>query len=97
MVSMKDGKLILDGVVDFDNAASVCEAGLKALASAGKEVVVDLGGLKSENSVTVAVIVQWARAAAKAGQKLSLASVPEQFRAIVKVSGLQGVLATETP
>lgn len=93
-VLRRDGQLLLDGVVDFDNAASICKAGLDALAECGAEVVVNLSGLRSESSVGVAVIVQWARAAAKAGKSFRLTEVPRQMAAIIQVSGLKPVLPT---
>lgn len=87
-------RLLLEGAVDFANAASLQQQGFDLLHKAGKAVTVDLSGLGSENSITLAVVVQWQRAAAKAGKSLQLVGVPDQFKAIVGVSGLRSVLET---
>jgi phospholipid transport system transporter-binding protein len=89
------GRLVLDGVVGFDNAAALCAEGLGLVGKSGPAIVLDLSALKSENSVTVAIVVQWARAAARAGRQLTLSGVPEQFAAIVRVSGLTPTLLPE--
>jgi phospholipid transport system transporter-binding protein len=89
-------RLLLEGLVDFDNAASIHAAGLALVRQAGPSIVVDLSGVQSENSITVAVVVQWLRAAAAAGKRLSVAGAPSQFNAIVRVSGLSDVLTTES-
>jgi ABC-type transporter Mla MlaB component len=86
------GSLVLDGMVGFENAAALCAEGLAILGKPGAAVTLDLSTLKSENSVTVAMVVQWARAAAHSGRPLTLTGVPEQFRAIVRVSGLEAAL-----
>lgn len=91
-VTFADGQLLLNGVVDYDNAASVCKAGQKLLTQAGQTVTVNVAQLQSDSSVTAAVLVQWARQAAQAGQAFGLLNVPEQLAAIIRVSGLEQAL-----
>ena len=95
-VTRQGDRLKLQGAVDFDNAAAIHAAGLTLLRDSGKNVVVDLSAMESENSITVAIIVQWVRVAAAAGKTLTLVEVPPLFRAIVGVSGLNTVLLPET-
>lgn len=95
-VTLSGDRLRLEGAVDFDNAAAIHAAGLGLLAGSGQRVVVDLSAMESENSITVAIIVQWLRVAAAAGKSLTLAEVPPLFRAIVGVSGLNTVLLPES-
>lgn len=87
-----NGRLLLEGVVGFDNAAVLCAEGLALVGKPGPAIELDLSGLRSENSVTVAMVVQWVRAASQAGRELNVVSAPEQFRSIVRVSGLQAAL-----
>jgi phospholipid transport system transporter-binding protein len=95
-VRQQGDRILLEGAVDFDNAAAIHAAGLELVRQSGPSVIVDLAGMQSENSITVAIIVQWLRVAASAGKTLSLADVPAQFRSIVGVSGLSTVLLPET-
>lgn len=92
-----DGRLVLDGVVDFDNADSVCKEGENLLRQSAGDIVLDVSGLASDSSITVAVIVQWARSAATAGKAFRLAGVPDQLAAIIRVSGLQQALGLAGP
>lgn len=80
------------GSISYDNADALCEDGLRLLAQTGSQVTVDLSGLTGASSLSVAVLLRWARAAAAKGQVLRLAGVPERCRAIVRVSGLSDAL-----
>jgi anti-anti-sigma factor len=91
-VSAEGGRLKLAGAVDFANADACCEQGLKLLAGMPAEVTVDLGGLESAGTVTVAVLLRWARSVAARNGRLSLAQVPQKCRAILHVSGLAEAL-----
>jgi ABC-type transporter Mla MlaB component len=91
----KGDTLVLDGAVGFDNAAALCAEGLALIGKPGPAVALDLSALQSENSVTVAMVVQWARAAARSGRALTLTGAPEQFRSIVRISGLTAALLPE--
>lgn len=92
-----DNTLTLEGSVDFGNAAALFAEGTALLRQVGgAEVVVDLSRLRSENSIGVAIIVQWLRQASAAGKTLRLQGAPAQFCAIVGVSGLSAVLLPES-
>lgn len=85
-------RLQLSGAIDYDNADAICAEGLALLAQNGSQTVVDLAGLTSASSLSVAVLLRWARTAATQGGRLQLAHVPERCRAIVRVSGLAEAL-----
>lgn len=84
--------LRLEGGISYDNADALCTEGLRLLGQSGRQVTVDLSGLTGASSLSVAVLLRWARAAAGNGQFLQLAGVPERCRAIVRVSGLSDAL-----
>lgn len=89
----RDGaKLQVSGHIGFDNADACCDEGLALIAAMPGDVVVELHGLTSASSLTVAVLLRWARQVAARGNRLSLAAVPEKCRAIVRVSGLAEAL-----
>jgi len=84
--------LQLSGAIDYDNADAICAEGLALLGQTGSQTVVDLAGLTSASSLSVAVLLRWARTAAARGSHLQLAHVPARCRAIVQVSGLAEAL-----
>lgn len=90
----RDGaKLQVSGAISFANADACCDEGLGLIAAmpAG-DVLVELQGLESASSLTVAVLLRWARQVAAGGHVLRLAAVPEKCRAIMRVSGLAEAL-----
>lgn len=84
--------LRVQGVVDFDNADRVCAEGLQKLAGLPATVTLDLAGLESASTVTVAVLLRWGRALAARGGRLQLSHVPAKCRAILQVSGLSAAM-----
>ena len=89
----RDGaKLQVRGHIGFAGANVACDQGLALIAAAPGDVVADLADLESPSSVSVAVLLRWARALAARGNRLSLVNVPEKCRAILAVSGLTEAL-----
>ena len=86
------GMLRIQGDIDFANANACCDEGLALLAQMSGDVLIDLAGLSSASSLSVAVLLRWARSVAVKGMTLRLSNVPEKCRAIVQVSGLTDVL-----
>lgn len=84
--------LRVQGVVDFDNADAACAEGLQKLATMPATVTLDLAGLESASTVTVAVLLRWGRTLAARGGRLQLSHVPAKCRAILQVSGLSAAL-----
>lgn len=84
--------LAVAGAVDFANADACCDQGLALLAGMPADVVVDLGRLEAASTISVAVLLRWARAMAQRQGRLRLARVPERCRAILRVSGLAEAL-----
>lgn len=94
----RDGAILrIDGTVDFGNADACRQEGLALLQRMPADVVVDLAGLQAPGSVTVAVLLHWARSMAARQGSLRLAQVPEKCRAILRVSGLAGALPELAP
>lgn len=91
-ITAENGGLKLAGVVDFANADTCCSQGLALLEKLSPNVVVDLAALESASTVSVAVLLRWARRAAARQGRLQLAHVPEKCRAILRVSGLADAL-----
>lgn len=79
--------------VGVDNFAAVRAAGEQFLAERRDEkAVVDLSGLESSNSITVALLMTWFRFAHARGQEVVYAGVPQDLLSIIEISGLMEVL-----
>ncbi len=90
---IREGDVLrLSGDVTYDNAEALCAEGLGLLAGISSSPTVDLAGLTTASSLTVAMLLRWARAAAARGQSLRLTQVPERCLAIIRVSGLTDAL-----
>lgn len=89
-----DGRIAVAGDLLFDDAVAACEAGRALIAAApGAQVDVSMGGLARVNSVSAVVLVEWQRAALAAGKTLRVHDVPPRLAGILRLSGLDGVLA----
>lgn len=82
----------LEGAVSFETMARIRAAGEAAIDEAGERAVVDLSGLESGNSVTVALLMAWLRAAERAGKTLVITAAPVELINIVELSGMTSVL-----
>ena len=91
-LTLQETRLLLGGVVHFDNAQKVCDEGLKLLKTAPKTITIDMSQLQSSSSVVVAILVSWLRVASQNQQTLLFGNMPEKLRAIISVSGLTDVL-----
>lgn len=89
-----DGRIEVGGDLLFDDAVAARDAGRALVAAAaGPVVTVSLAGLGRINSVTAVVLVEWRRAAEAAGKRLVVADVPPRLTGILRLSGLDQILA----
>ncbi len=79
------GRLQARGRIDTANAAQVLRDGGRVIAS---PVDIDLAGLESADSVTLAVLLAWA---ARGG--VTFSSLPPPLRALAHLSGVEALLA----
>lgn len=82
----------LTGAVTFDSMARIRAEGAAAIAAAGKRVLVDLSGLERGNSVAVALLMAWLRAAQHEDKSLVFAGAPAELTNIIELSGMTDVL-----
>ena len=59
----------------------------------GSSYLVDLRNVTDADSAGVALLIDWARQVNDVGGHIEYLNAPEQFRAIVEISGLSGALA----
>ena len=79
------------GRIEVGNAAQAMAAGA-ALIRAGGPVEVDLKDLRSADSVTLAVLLEWSARARRQGGSLLFRNVPQRVRSIAHLSDAESLL-----
>ena len=86
----------LSGAISFDNANALHAQGVAAIEGATAEpVVFDLSGVDATNSVTVALMMAWFRAADQAGKRVAFEGISSDLHKIIEFSGLSELLLGE--
>jgi ABC-type transporter Mla MlaB component len=87
------GRIEVSGDLLFGDAVAACDAGRKLIAEAsGSPVEISLAGLTRINSASAVVLVEWQRAATRAGKSLLIRDVPPRLAGMLRLSGLGDVL-----
>lgn len=87
----KDGRYLLKGEVKFDNVVDLLQQGL-AIIKAHEESVFDLSAVTYTNSVGLALLMAWFRAAKRLNKRLNFTAIPAQLLTLIKVTDLQTIL-----
>jgi phospholipid transport system transporter-binding protein len=74
----------------FNNAQTVLQAGLRALADGQAEF--DFADVNAVDSAAIATMLAWQRAARKAGKVLSFRNLPANLQSLVKLYGVGALL-----
>lgn len=82
----------VSGPVTFANVTGIRARGEAAIAAGGDRVVLDVSGIEHGNSVALALLIAWFRAAEVAGKSIVFTGVPAELENIVELSGLTDVL-----
>lgn len=87
-----DGNPRLVGEIEFDEAMAIKAEGTRLCQAADAEIVFDLSGITQANSVTVALLLEWARVGARSGSDVAFSGLSEDLSKIIKVSGLSELI-----
>ena len=87
-----DASARLDGEVEFEQVSSLKAEGVRLCENADKALEFDLSGVTQANSVTVALMLAWARCGAEQGIEVTFSGAAEPLRKIVQFSGLSELL-----
>ncbi|ERS89118.1 MULTISPECIES: STAS domain-containing protein [unclassified Halomonas] len=89
-----DACLVVVGEVGFEHAAALAEAGSRWLAgrAAGEGVGFDLTGVAGVSSAALSVLLEWARAARRAGLTLEGVRLPAPLLRLTELAGLDRLL-----
>ncbi len=93
-LAINGNRLSISGVLDFESVLDLDAKGQEWVAAAAPaNCEIDLADVTYSSSVGIALVLGWMRAAQKAGKALSVKNVPADMLALVRVSGLDTVLA----
>jgi phospholipid transport system transporter-binding protein len=90
------GRYRVGGEMGFASVSALLESSLPAFASAEAELEIDLSGVSRVDSAGLALLVEWLRRAKGQGKTIVFRHIPDQLRAIARVSDLEGILPVET-
>ena len=83
--------------LDINDAEALKIAGRELIANGESPLRVDLGDLETANSVTVAVLVAWYRAAAREEKRIDFVNLSPELQDIIEFSGLSRLLLQAAP
>lgn len=92
LVLREPGYYRLEGTVDFGTPMPPALWSPDIVPANGRATI-ELGGLERADSVALALLVEWGRRARAAGFRLVIADAPERLRALIRVTGLEALLA----
>lgn len=90
-----DDTLRVSGRVDVANARDALQRG-RLSAKPGVRMRVDVGALASADSVTLAVLLDWAAHARRIGGAFVFEAVPDRLRAIAHLSDVEELMGLAT-
>lgn len=91
-IKVGNGALQLSGDLDFNNVMSLYQKSIKLFASQPAELRLDFAGLRSTNSVALALIVNWMRLAEQTQKSIKLLNLSPEVMSLAKASGLDKVI-----
>ncbi|NWN82838.1 MAG: STAS domain-containing protein [Halomonas sp.] len=89
--------LVVSGKVGFDRATELADAGSHWLAEhpSGEVVSFDLSGVADVSTAALSVLLEWARAARRAGLSLERVSLSPALTPLTDLAGLERLLPLE--
>jgi len=93
ITSEANGSLILSGELNYLSVTpELWEQSKKLFEKAPATICIDAGKITHSDSTGVALLIAWVRQAKKLNKPVQLLHIPEQMRAIIRVSGLEKLL-----
>ena len=87
------GQYAARGPLTFATARRARETGIAALRSGtSPRIVIDCSGITSSDSAGMTVLLDWLSVAKRSGRALQFANLPEQVRAIARISDVLELL-----
>ncbi|MFA5531151.1 MAG: STAS domain-containing protein [Thiohalomonadaceae bacterium] len=89
------GRCRVGGEMTFATVSGLLAASLAAFAEPEEHLEVDLSGVMRADSAGLALLIEWLRRARGTGKTIVFRAIPDQLRAIARVSDLEGILPVE--
>ena len=90
MISREGDRLLLKGRLTMSTVPALYESGLRHLAS--EDLKVDFSGVEAVDSSAISMLLGWTRAAKKQGRMLRVENLPEDFRSLAHLYGVDEML-----
>jgi len=85
-----DSTLTVSGALDFDSVLALQQQGAQWIQKiAPAPITLNLAGVTYSSSAGLALLLDWLRAAHRSGKQISVANMPVDMLALVRVSGLE--------
>ena len=81
----------LSGELGFGTVSGILKDS-RAGFSEGDDIEVDLSGVTRADSAGLALLVEWLRAAERAGRSITFVNMPAQMQSIARICGLDDIL-----
>ncbi len=92
IINSSNGMLLPTGKLNFATVASLWASSKPLLDATPSPIQLDLKTVTQSDSAGVALLIAWVRYARQQNKEIHLMHLPEQMRAIIKVSGLSKLL-----
>jgi phospholipid transport system transporter-binding protein len=92
-VRIENNTLYLCGDLDFSNAILIYQQSQSLFSSGASALVIDFSGLRSANSVVMALIIDWMRRAKRADKSIQFKHLSSDVMSLARASGLDKVIA----
>jgi phospholipid transport system transporter-binding protein len=87
------GQFAVRGPLTFATARQARDTGLAALRNiSAREIGIDCSGITSSDSAGLSVLLDWLAFAKSAGRSLRYAGLPEQLKALARISDVEELL-----
>ena len=95
-ITISNDAAFVEGVIDFSTVVALQLEGAKWLKDkAPVSCTVDLSGVSQCNSAATALLLDWLRIAKGLNKQIRIVQVPQRLRDLMKLAGLEDVLAAE--
>lgn len=85
-----DGKLSVEGSINFNNVATVVERGIALFNH--DNLVIDLARVTEVDSSAVSMLLEWQREAGRRNHRMGFANMPQNLRGLAQLYGVSELI-----
>jgi phospholipid transport system transporter-binding protein len=93
MIACNGNQCTVQGPITADNVVSLLEQGARQFTGPG--VTVDLAGVTEVDSSALSLLLEWRRAAARAGREVHYRNLPSSMRSLAELYGVTELLSED--